>query len=121
MNNYEKPRLIFSNVRLNENIADTCWGLTEDHNKQVLRYYDVDGTGYVSFNVKQGSGGGCANPDAYNITYYRWKGDEEAHSVDGTAYETELESALLKYGGNGGQPYLGIEVHFPERPSEKWS
>ena len=118
MNNYEKPKLIFSDVRLNENIADTCWGLSEGHNHNVTRYYDVDGPGYVSFNVI--GSGKCANPNAYNIFYYEYEG-ADSKKVDGSAYETELERALSMKGGSDGQPYKGLDFDFPQKPKPSWS
>lgn len=116
MINYEKPKLIFSNVRSNENIANTCWGLTEKHPDQKTRYYDVEGLGFVSFNVKNMSGN-CGAPDAYNIEYYEYK-DEPAIPGKGAEYEKILEAALTEKGGNNGQPYSGIDMDFPDRPDK---
>lgn len=114
---YTAPEIMFADFKTKERIADTCWGLTETHTHQYTRYYDVEGPGYVSFNVIGGSGS-CSNPDAYNIHYYEYKGEAW---VDGSKYEAELERALMAKGGNGGQPYKEIAVDFPVRPDPSWS
>lgn len=117
MNNYEKPKLIFSNVRLNENIAATCWGLEPGHPHDREYFYDIEGPGYVGFHIKS-TDGSCGAPDAYNIKYYEYK-DEDG--VDGTKYDGIIETALVQHGGNNGQPYGNLTIDFPIRPDPSWS
>lgn len=121
MRKYERPEIKFADVRLNEGIADTCWGLKPNHPNDVAHYYDVDGPGYVSFHVKRKTSdkNGCSTPDAYSIVYYEYKG---AEGVDGNKYDMEVEAALsASQGGNSGQPYKNFSINFPTKPDESWS
>lgn len=117
MRKYEKPKVTFKSLRASEAVAETCWGLTERHNKQVPRYYDVKGPGYLKFNVR-GFEGSCSTPDAYSIKYYKYEG---ADPQDGIGYEKVLEEALKLRGGNDGEPYKNLEFDFPQKPDPKWS
>lgn len=115
---YTAPEIMFADFKTKERIADTCWGLDKNHNHNVTRYYDTNGTGYVSFNVI--GTGSCANPDAYDVFYYEYEGATPVR-VDGTKYETEVETALRLKGGNDGQPYKGLSFDFPQKPDPSWS
>lgn len=117
MKKYERPEIKFADVRLNEGIAGTCWGLKPGHTKDYEYFYDVEGTGYVGFHIKSVDGS-CGAPDAYNIKYYEYEG---ATGVDGTKYEAEVEIALTKGGGNNGQNYGNLMSDFPTKPDESWS
>ena len=114
---YNKPEVKIEKIITDSAIADTCWGLTENHKQQKTRYYDVDGVGFLSFNVKS-QGNSCDAPDAYNIKYLKYEGDT---GVDGSQYEAQLEEALSSKGGNNGQPYKGLDTDFPTSPSSSWS
>ena len=116
---YEKPEMIFKELRLSENVANTCWGLKPGHPQDEEFYYDVDGEGYVGFHVQSASGN-CGAPDAYNILYYEYNG-AEGDPVKGSYYETFLERVLAEKGGNNGQPYQGITNDFPVNPDPSWS
>lgn len=119
MEKYEKPRMIFNDIRLNSGIAATCWGLAPGHPHDKEYFYDVEGEGYVGFHVQSASGH-CGGPDAYEIKYYEYLGDE-GDPVKGATYEKILEEELTKKGGNNGQPYNNLSVDFPENPNPSWS
>lgn len=116
---YEKPEMIFKELRLSESVADTCWGLKPGHPYDNEYFYDIDGEGYVGFHIKSISGN-CGGPDAYNIYYYEYAG-AEGDPVKGKEYNDFLEKVLTEKGGNNGQPYKGIEFDFPVEPDPSWS
>lgn len=39
---YEKPEMIFKELRLSESVADTCWGLKPGHPYDNEYFYDID-------------------------------------------------------------------------------
>ena len=115
MKKYVSPKVEFNTLNLKENIAATCWGY-QANGKSPTFYYDVAGEGYVSFTL--GKTGSCDSPDAINILYYKYKGED---GVSGSQYESEVEKALASKGGNAGQNYDGITIDFPIAPDPGWS
>lgn len=116
-NVYEKPQINVVDFKVNNAVADTCWGLTPTHTQQATRYYDVTGEGIVSFNVAHKSGN-CGAPDSYNLVYiyYNEAGELINDAAAGAAFKSEVDSALSSKGGNNGQPYSGIDADFPTQP-----
>ena len=119
MKKYEKPKMIFCDLRLEKSVAATCWGLTPGHPHDEEYFYDVEGEGYVGFHIKSISGN-CGGPDAYNIYYYEYDG-ATGDPVKGAEYEKLLEDVLTKKGGNNGQPYNNLSFDFPTKPDPSWS
>ena len=95
MKKYESPKIEFQLIRLNEQIAKTCWG---HHGTDTLLWYDSPGSGYISFKIADGS---CAfNP--IEITY---KGFPE--DTDFAAVESEFRKTVKASGGDQGNPFKG--------------
>ena len=114
MKKYEKPKMIFCDLRLEKSVAGTCWGLEPGHPHDKEYFYDVEGEGYVGFHIKSAKGN-CGAPDAYNICYYEYKG-VAGDPIKGQTYEQFLEKVLTQKGGNNGQPYNNLTVDFPTEP-----
>lgn len=112
---YEKPTMEFVSLRNEESVAATCWG---NHGKGTEYFCDLDGKGYVSFQI--GSGGCELN--LVNVMYYANHDSEGERIYDGNVYYEELERKLQQGGGSEGNPYKGLgEVVFPDNPEPEWS
>ena len=110
---YEKPALKFVSLRNEEAVANTCWG---GHGEKTTWYYNTSGTGYVSFQI---SGGRCTL-SLTNVTYYDGQGNQ-SYLYSGDTLYTELYNALLKSGGESGNPFKGEGTTFPNTPDTNWS
>lgn len=108
---YESPKIEFQDLQLKEDIANVCWG---GHGNSMTWYYDIDGPGYVSFQI---AGGKCTlNLD--QVTYYYANG--EVGTITQEQYN-ELSKALKNSGGESGNPFKGEGVDFPIKPDPSWS
>ena len=110
---YDKPRMLFVELKNKERVADKCWG----NHGTGYKYYDTTGTGYVAFTIEAGS---CtADSGAIQMYYYDSKEDDEPERVyEGNKYYDETYRKLLESsGGSYGQPFKG-ESEFPDTPEQ---
>ncbi len=112
---YEKPSLKFVSLRNEESVANTCWG---HHSSGKVLFCDTPGTGYVSFQIKNGS----CTLDLINVTYYVNKSDSGTPVASGSDKYNELDNILRKTGGESGNPYKGEGTTvIPGDPLPSWS
>lgn len=102
---YTSPAVRFETLRLQENIADKCWGWASSNGAGDVdsMYYDTKGPGYVHFSVsgdncKQGGGLNVRIeecPDVADVTaakdeFYAWWNSDEVQrkcsSYQGSGY-----------------------------------
>ena len=116
MKHYEKPAMNFVSLRNENTVAKTCWG---HHGDGVTMYCDIPGQGYCSFQIAEGP---CAL-NLVNVKYHEGKEDETGTDIiDGDARHEELESILVKAGGNAGTSFKGEgDIVFPNNPDPTWS
>lgn len=119
---YEKPQLKFVSLQNEKAVANTCWG---GHNKETTFYCDIEGKGFVSFQIAQGS----CTLNLINVKYYGedTNGDGKITvkdtSVDATEEQRKiLNDILVNSGGSTGNNYNGEgTIVFPDRPDPSWS
>lgn len=114
MKHYEKPAMKFMNLRNENTVAATCWGY---HGTTTKLYCDLEGVGYCSFQIEEGS---CAL-NLINVMYMT--DATKDNPVPATAeQQSALYDTLLASGGDQGQPYkdMGITV-VPDDPKPEWS
>ena len=113
--NYEKPTLEFVSLRNEAAVAATCWGY---HGTSTRLFCDIDGEGYMSFQIGEGS----CTLNLINVKYHKEKGSDGVGVVNGDPKHEALEDILIESGGDVGQPYkeMGIIV-VPDKPNPTWS
>lgn len=110
MKKYESPKVEFESIRLNEKIANTCWG---HHGKGTQLFYDVKGAGYIGFYITGGScefGEGKISVNYYNIPE---KNKDNAYK--------EFYKAVINSGGDTGNNYNGEGTVIKPNPDPNWS
>lgn len=112
---YETPDVELVSMRNEKEVANTCWG---GHSNSMTWYYDTQGEGYVSFEIK----GGKCELNLDKVTYYTDKNAEGQPLDNNSAQYKELVSVLPNSGGNSGNPFHGEgKFVFPEKPGTNWS
>lgn len=111
---YEKPGIKFVETRADQAVANTCWG---GHGTDTTWYYDTKGTGYVSFQI---SGGSCTL-NLSSLKYYEYKDEPGVPLSTSDPKYQEMYAALMKSGGDSGNPFKGENFDFPVRPDPSWS
>lgn len=116
MENYSKPELKFVELRNEKKVANVCWG---GAGTETAWYYDIKDTGYVSFQISNGS----CDLNLTNILYYEYQGDvpEPVDKDMNNPKYKEMYNALLESGGDAGNPFKGEDFDFPTKPDDKWS
>lgn len=126
MTKYEKPKMIFKDMRASEDVAATCWGLSDGHQQQKRLLFDIEGSAYLSFLVKSADGS-CSSPDAYSIRYHANKSDiQGSELMNPEKYDRIIEEMLIAYSGRNGngnnnENYANLEKDFPIKPDPSWS
>lgn len=114
---YLKPTASFKSIKLNESIANKCWGWATDQKSNPTLFYDVwdrvDWPGHYTVivsevkdsNPSKGTGVGCNDA---TITF-AFVGPGTMHSGlgDGGTYSGSQIAQILG-GGNSGEPYHGV-------------
>lgn len=110
MKKYESPNINFKSIKINEKIANTCWGY---HSSSKELYYDYKGTGYIGFYITDNS---CSfSSDKITVKYYNVPEDEQTKAYN------EFYNAVINSGGESGNPFKGEgTVIFPD-PDPSWS
>ena len=110
MKKYESPKVEFQKIRLNEKIANTCWGY---HSSSKELYYDYKGTGYIGFYI---TGSSCEfGGEKIRVNYYNIPLEEQSKAYN------EFYQAVINSGGSSGNPFKGEgSVIFPD-PDPSWS
>lgn len=110
MKQYESPKIEFQSIKLNEKIANTCWGY---HSNSKELYYDVKGSGYIGFYITSAS---CEfGAKKIQVEYYNVPDDNK-----GNAYN-EFYNAVINSGGANGNPYKGQGTVIKPDPDPSWS
>lgn len=112
--NYEKPKMKFVSLRNKKEVANTCWG---GHGNKMTWFYDTQGTGYVSFQI----GGGECTLNLSNVKYYENKESQGENIDQSNEKYNELHNALMKSGGESGNPFKNEGVNFFPEPKPEWS
>lgn len=97
---YESPRMSFEEVKVDEAVANTCWG-HHSSGKTLFADYNGSGGGYTSFQIANGS----CELNLTNVMYY-----DAEHPNGRVASSTEfddLHEYLEKAGGRNGNPFAG--------------
>lgn len=110
MKKYESPKVEFQSIRLNEKVANTCWGY---HSSSKELFYDYKGTGYIGFYI---TGSSCEfGTGNISVKYYDVPADEQTKAYD------EFYKAVINSGGGTGNPFKGEgSIIFPD-PDPSWS
>ncbi len=117
---YEKPAMKFVELRNEQAVANTCWGGTIE--KQNLTwYYDTEGVGFISFQMK---GKSCEGAQPINVYYYGedTDGDGKITKNDNciNASEAQKGELLEKLGGKANN-WDGESSLTPTEPHPSWS
>lgn len=76
----------------------------------VPSIYDVEGEGYVSFNLKgvkiAKDNGSCGAPDAFDLVYYGTRTDANGNPLTGDYFEQEVENALSASAHEGAEEIM---------------
>lgn len=101
---YTSPAVRFETLRLQESIADTCWGWANRNGVDNM-YYDTEGKGYVHFSV---SGGNCSKGSGLDVTINEYVGisDQTAQAdakkeFDAWWNSPEVQAGSSSYKGDG--------------------
>lgn len=112
MEKYEKPAMKFISLRNEEAVAATCWG---NHGTDYTYYCDIQGAGYVSFQIGQGN----CSMNLVNVTYYDNEGNSSAASE---AQIEALKQTLIENSNNGkGTNHSAMGSIVLPDPSPAWS
>ncbi|MGN1032752.1 MAG: hypothetical protein ACI4PU_04760 [Intestinibacter sp.] len=114
MERYESPKMVFEEIRLNEEIANTCWGLASSGASSTVVYYDFSGKGWIEFTVAGDNCKQASNLTANIVGYVNVDSEDQNNAY------TEFLNWWENTGSNGGSPFKGGSVYSESEPSG-WS
>lgn len=109
---YEKPTMTFVSLRSEDAVANTCWG---HHGTGYTYYYDLPGTGYLSFQI----GDGSCTLNLTNVLYYDDIGAPSPATPD---QQNALYNAIIASStGEAANSYKGLGSTILPNPDPSWS
>lgn len=136
MKEYKEPEIQFISLNPSEKVASPCWAYAVNNKPSPKYYYDLEGPGYVSFEIAKndkkakeialfGNGKGCDGGMPCNVYYYydmngdKIIGNNECKLLeDDDPLVDKLTEAMYGFGGNSGEPVNPSD--FPGQPGN-WS
>ncbi len=136
MKEYKEPEIQFISLNPSEKVASPCWAYAVNNKPSPTYYYDLEGPGYVSFEIAKndkkakeialfGNGKGCDGGMPCNVYYYYdMNGDKIIGNNECKLLEEDdplvdkLTEAMYGFGGNSGEPVNPSD--FPGQPGN-WS
>ncbi|HIS53240.1 MAG TPA: hypothetical protein IAC15_10985 [Candidatus Onthomonas avicola] len=110
---YEKPTMTFVSLRSEDAVANTCWG---HHGTGYTYYYDLPGTGYLSFQI----GEGPCDLNLVSVLYYDDIGATPS-SATPEQVNTLYNAIIASSTGAAANSYKGLGSTILPNPDPSWS
>ena len=114
MKKYESPKVIYQETRLNEAIANTCWGYSSNGTGGDL-YYDYKGKGWINFTITSNTDCSTSESLTYSIIACPNIPDDKVEEA-----KAEFNYWWNNTAANGGSPFKGGSI-YSEKPPTDWS